>query len=100
MRKLLFLQSLWAMERRHTDGVERTLEENVETIVGAGFDGVIMSYTNAALARRAAALLKPSGKVIDAQCFPTPVDDLKPTLALTTRIAIHHLHIHAHVHRR
>ncbi len=24
MQKLLFLQSLWAMERRHTDGVERT----------------------------------------------------------------------------
>ena len=31
-QRLLVMQSLWAMERRHTDGVERTLEENVEMI--------------------------------------------------------------------
>ena len=40
MQNLLFLQSMWAMERRHTDGVERSLEQNVEMIVGAGYDGV------------------------------------------------------------
>jgi hypothetical protein len=100
MQKLLFLQSLWAMERRHTDGVERTLDENVEMIVGAGFDGVSMSYTDAALARRAAALLKPAGKVIEAQCFPKTVDDLKPTLELAAGIGIHHLDIQADVRPR
>ena len=26
-QRLLVLQSLWAMERRHTDGIERTLEQ-------------------------------------------------------------------------
>lgn len=39
MHQLLVLQSLWAMERRHTDGFERSLEENVEMIVNPGFDG-------------------------------------------------------------
>ncbi len=29
MQKLAILQSLWAMERRHTDGQERSLEENI-----------------------------------------------------------------------
>jgi hypothetical protein len=100
MQNLLFLQSLWAMERRQTDGVERTLEENVEMIVEAGYDGVSMSYTDPALARRAAALLRPSGKVIEAQCFPRTIDDLAPTLELATAIGIHHLDIQADVRPR
>ena len=32
MGKLIVLQSLWAMERRQTDGLERSLEENVEIV--------------------------------------------------------------------
>jgi len=55
-QKLLFLQSLWAMERRHSDGKERTLEQNIEMILGADFDGVSMSFTDAAAARRGCAL--------------------------------------------
>ena len=31
-QKLLIFQSLWAMERRHTDGFERTLDENIAMI--------------------------------------------------------------------
>ena len=38
-QSLLVLRSLWARERRHTDGIERSLEENVEVIAAAGFDG-------------------------------------------------------------
>ncbi len=30
-QKPLIFQSLWAMERRHTDGFERTLDENIAT---------------------------------------------------------------------
>ena len=45
-QRLLVLQSLWAMERRHTDGLERSLEENVEKIAGAGFDGVSTHLTD------------------------------------------------------
>ena len=100
MQNLLFLQSLWAMERRHTDGVERSLEQNIEMILSAGYDGVSMSFTDAALARRAAALLKPGGKVIEAQCFPGSVDDLKPVLELAASVGIHHLDIQADVRPR
>lgn len=99
-QNLLFLQSLWAMERRHTDGMERTLEQNIEMIVGAGFDGVSMSFTDAAAARRAGALLKPLGKVIEAQCFPGTVDDLKPMLELSAEVGVHHLDIQPDVRPR
>lgn len=34
--RLEICQSMWAMERRHADGYERTLEENVAMIARAG----------------------------------------------------------------
>jgi hypothetical protein len=40
MGRLLVLQSLWAMERRHTDGLERSLDTNVAMIAQAEFGGV------------------------------------------------------------
>jgi len=99
-QRLLFLQSLWAMERRHTDGKERTLEQNIEMILGADFDGVSMSFTDAVAARRAGALLKPHGKVIEAQCFPGTVDDLEPMLELAAAVGVHHLDIQPDVRPR
>ena len=100
MQRLLILQSLWAMERRHTDGVERTLEQNVGMILDAGFDGVSLSVSNVEVARRAAMLIRPHGKVIEAQCFPQTVDDIKPVLELCTELGVHHLDIQADVRPR
>ena len=36
MQRLDIYQSLWAMERRHTDGHERSLAENIAMIAEAG----------------------------------------------------------------
>lgn len=100
MQKLLVLQSMWAMERRAPDGIEKSIEENVGAILGAGFDGISMSFTDAAGARRAAALVKPQGKVIEAHWFPKTVDDLKPALELCTEIGVHHLDVQPDVRPR
>ena len=51
MRHFKILQSLWAMERRQPDGIERTLDENLAMIHGAGFDGISMSFTDADASR-------------------------------------------------
>ncbi len=100
MQKLLFLQSLWAMERRHSDGVERSLEQNVEMILAAGFDGISMSFTDAAAVRRVDKMIRPHGKVIEAQCFPVTVDALKPVLELASVVGVHHLDIQPDVRPR
>ena len=70
------------MERRQTDGAECTLEQNVEMILGAGYDGISASFTDAGAARRIAALVKPHGKVLEGQCFPRTIDELEPALEL------------------
>jgi hypothetical protein len=93
MQKILILQSLWAMERRHTDGFERSLEENVEMIVNAGYDGTSSDYSNRDFVRRLTGLLKPQGKTTEGQCFPKTVDDLKPVLEIAAEFGIHHLDI-------
>ncbi len=99
-QKLLVLQSMWGMERRHTDGIERSVEENVEMIVGAGYDGLSMSVTDPASFRRAAGLLGPGCNAVEAHCFPRTVDDLKPVLDLCTAVGVRHVDLQADVRPR
>jgi hypothetical protein len=100
MQRLLFLQSMWAMERRHTDGIEPSLERNVEMILDAAYDGISMSIADPSAARRVSALIRPHGKAMEGQCFPRTVDDLKPVLELATELGVHHLDIQADVRPR
>ena len=44
MQKLLIYQSLWAMERRRPDGQEWTLDQKLNMIHDAGFDGCGVSF--------------------------------------------------------
>ena len=100
MQRLLILQSLWAMERRQPDGAERSLEESVEMILAAGYDGISTSISDPELAQRAGNLLRPYGKAIEAQCFPKTVDDLKPALELAAKLGVHHLDVQPDVRPR
>ncbi len=100
MQTLIVLQSLWAMERRQTDGMERSLEENVAMIVAAGYHGVSTDWRDRARSKRIAALLKPHGMVAEGQCFPQTVDDLKPVLEIATETGLHHLDIQPDVRPR
>jgi hypothetical protein len=100
VQRLVVFQSLWAMERRHTDGFERSLEENVAMIVAAGFDGVCTDYRDRDFVRRLNGLMKPHGLEAEGQCFPKTVDDLKPALENAVEFGVHHLNIQADVRPR
>lgn len=89
-----------AMERRHTDGIERSLEENVQMIAQAGFDGVSAHCTNRDFFRRLAELRKPHGLDAEGQCFPVTVDDLQPVLEIATELGLHHVDIQPDVRPR
>ncbi|ACC73037.1 hypothetical protein PPMP20_27835 [Paraburkholderia phymatum] len=99
-QRLAVYQSLWAMERRHTDGFERTLAENVAMIAQAGFEGVSTSYESREDVRRLSQLLFQHGLQAEAQCFPSTVDDLRPILEHAVEFGAHHIDLQPDVRPR
>jgi hypothetical protein len=99
-QKLLVLQSLWAMERRHTDGFERSLEKNIEMIADAGFDGISTHWSDRSTVAKVAPLLAPHGMIAEGQCFPATVDGLKPVLEIASEFGVHHLDLQPDVRLR
>jgi sugar phosphate isomerase/epimerase len=99
-QRLEVYQSLWAMERRHTDGYERSLEDNIRLIAEAGFNGVSASYESRDDVRRLTGLLRPLGLNAEGQCFPRTVDDLQPVLENATEFGVHHIDLQPDVRPR
>ncbi|MBN3809709.1 sugar phosphate isomerase/epimerase [Paraburkholderia sp. Ac-20347] len=99
-QRLLVFQSMWAMERRHSDGFERSLEENVALITEAGFDGVSAHYTDRAAVRRLAQLRAARGLDAEGQCFPQTIDDLQPVLENAVECGVHHIDLQPDVRPR
>lgn len=100
MGKLTVIQSMWAMERRQSDGFERSLEENVRMIVEAGYGGVSAHCTNREAMKRLASLVAGAGLVIEGQCFPRTVEDMKPVLDLAAEFGVRHVNVQPDVRPR
>lgn len=100
MQRILFFQSLWSMERRHTDGFERSLGENVEMIAAAGFDGISTHWYDRPKVREIAGLLAGHGMTAEGQCFPQTVDDLARVLEVASEFPPHHLDIQPDIRPR
>jgi sugar phosphate isomerase/epimerase len=72
---------------------ERSLEENVALIKGAGFDGLGTVWTDEGTARHTAELARKAGLVVEGICFPSNVSSLKPALDWGAEFGLHHLNI-------
>lgn len=100
MQKLLVFQSLWAMERRHTDGHERSLAENSEMIAEAGFDGISAHYTNRTDVVSLNETIRGTGLKIEGVCFPRSVEDLRLPLDLAAEFPVSHINLQPDVRLR
>jgi hypothetical protein len=91
---------MWAMERRHTDGVERSLEENIAMIADAGFDGVSANCTNREAMRLLHEQTTARRLTVEGVCFPKSVDDLKPVIEIAAEFEVNHLNLQPNVRPR
>ncbi|MGL4966759.1 MAG: sugar phosphate isomerase/epimerase family protein [Inquilinus sp.] len=92
-QRLLVLQSLWAMERRHPDGVELPLERKLAMIRDAGFDGAGVRFADDAYARQVTGFLRAHGLAWQAQCYPATVEDLRPILDRVRALGADHVNL-------
>jgi hypothetical protein len=97
MQRLLVYQSLWAMERRRPDGLEWSLDEKLEMIRAAGFDGAGVRFFDRAYAREVTAKLRAWGLSWQAQCYPRTVDELRPVLEHVAEFGADHVNLQADV---
>jgi sugar phosphate isomerase/epimerase len=100
MQELLFFQSLWAMERRHTDGHERSLDENIEMIAEAGFDGISAHYTKRSDVVGLNEAIRGRELKIEGVCFPRSVEDLRLPLELAAEFPVTHINLQPDVRLR
>jgi hypothetical protein len=93
MRKLLVYQSMWAMERRRPDGAEWTLDQKLEMIRDAGFDGAGIRFADYEYAKTVTAFLRAHAMTWQAQCYPRTLDDLKPIIEHVQELGADHINL-------
>ena len=97
MNKFLVYQSLWAMERRRPDGAEWTLDEKLDMIRTAGFDGCGVRFADRDFVRTVTSYLRAHGMSWQAQCYPRTVDELKPIIEHVQEFGADHINLQADV---
>jgi len=97
VQRLLVYQSLWAMEQRRPDGFEWPLEQKLQMIRDAGFDGAGVRFFDRGYAREVTVQLREWGLSWQAQCYPQCVDDLVPVLMNVADFGADHLNLQADV---
>ncbi len=99
-QELVVLQSLWAMERRHTDGFEPSLESNLDRIFEGNFAGTSAQWDDHAYVSHLSQLLTDRNLIAEGIVFPKSVEELKPILDLATRFPVCHLNVQPDIRPR
>lgn len=97
MQRLQVYQSMWAMELRRPDGFEWTLDQKLQMIIDAGFDGAGVRFTDRDYAQTVTRRLRDAGLAWQAQCYPRTVDELAPVLEHVAAFGADHVNLQADV---
>jgi len=93
MQQLNVYQSIWAMERRHPDGMEWSVEQIVEMVVEAGYDGLDLLTFQPEQARKAHKLLLQSGLGCTCCAFPKSIEGFQDDIDLALELGAVHLNV-------
>jgi hypothetical protein len=99
-QRLAVLQSMWAMERAHTDGIERSIEDNIAMIVDAGYDGISALCADQNVVRDTAAAIRGLNLVVEGMCTARSTPDLIVGVERAVSLGAHHMNVQAAVHPR
>lgn len=88
---------MWAMELRRPDGFEWSLEQKLDMIIGAGFDGAGVRFSDRVHVRDVTRRLRDAGLTWQAQCYPCTVDALRPVLDLVGEFGADHINLQADI---
>jgi hypothetical protein len=94
-QKLAVLQSLWAMERRHTDGIEWPMPEQISRIVEAGYDGVSAGCFRADSVESVRHAISGQKMVVEGLCVPSSVEGFKPQMEFAAALGATHINLQA-----
>ncbi len=97
MQQFRVYQSLWAMERRRPDGLEWSLDEKLEMIRDAGFDGCGVRFADRDFVSTVTRFLREHGMSWQAQCYPRTVDELRPIVEHVQEFGADHINLQADV---
>lgn len=95
MQKLLLLQSLWTFE--DLEGAPASLEQRLDLIRAAGYDGAGTLWLDRETARSTAQAARDRNLVLEGLALPESVDALLPALEWGTSFGLHHLNVQPNV---
>lgn len=87
----LIMQSMWAMEKLPWRAAEWSLEEKVNRIADAGFDGAAVEFDDYETAKLTTRLLRERGLKWSVECYPKTVEELKPVIEDAYEFGIEHV---------
>jgi len=93
VQKFLIFQSLWAMERRRPDGQEWSLDEKLNMIGEAGYDGAGVRFLDRDQVGYITRFLRSNNMKWQAQCYPRTLEDLAGVLELVGEFGADHINL-------
>jgi hypothetical protein len=99
-QRLAVLQSMWAMQRAHTDGIERSIGDNIAMIVDAGYDGISALCADRDVVRDTATAIRGLNFVVEGLCTARSTSDLLVGVERAASLGAHHMNVQAAVHPR
>lgn len=93
MQQLNVFQSIWAMERRHPDGMEWPIEQIVEMVAEAGYGGMDLLTFRPEQSRKANKLLVQHGLGCTGCAFPKSIEGFQADIDLALELGAIHLNV-------
>lgn len=92
MQKLEVFQSMWAMTQSRPDGFELPVQEQIEMIAEAGFDGVDLVYGDFDI-NDIQPLLNSYELASTVTAFPESIEALSPAIEIAQLLGVRHINI-------